>query len=94
MLDQLNDSFSPVFSVNHYAMAVPLVCDERIIGAIVGDSKIEELRDEDVKILSGISNQCSTTIEKAKAFAETVKHATVDALTGLDNRRQLDKRLL
>lgn len=94
LLDQLNDTFKPVFSSNHYAMAVPLVCDEHIIGAIVGDSKIEELRDEDVKILSGISDQCSTTIEKAKTFAETVKHATVDALTGLDNRRQLDKRLL
>ncbi|MGD9579979.1 MAG: diguanylate cyclase [Vampirovibrionia bacterium] len=93
LLNDLISANKSVFSSNSYAMAVPLICDEHINGAIVGDSKIEELRDEDIKILNGLSDQCSTTIEKAKSFAETVKHATVDALTGLDNRRQLDKRL-
>ena len=40
-----------------------------------------------------LSNQSSITIQRANIYAETLKHATLDALTGLNNRRQFDVRL-
>ncbi|MEW5820467.1 MAG: sensor domain-containing diguanylate cyclase [Cyanobacteriota bacterium] len=94
LLDQLNDPSNVVYSENKHAIAIPLTYKSKLIGAIVGDAKIEEIDEIEVFYLKEISKQCSVTLDRAKSYAETVKHATIDALTGLDNRRQLDKRLL
>lgn len=94
LLDSLKKKMDVVFSDNRYAMALPLLYKNQLIGAIVGDAKIEEMDDIEICFLKELSKQCSVTLDRANAYAETVKHATVDALTGMDNRRQLDKRLM
>ena len=40
-----------------------------------------------------LTNQSALTINRANAYAEILKHATLDALTGFYNRRQLDERI-
>jgi diguanylate cyclase (GGDEF)-like protein len=94
LLDKVKKIPRPVMSYNRRAMAFPLLDKGNLYGAIVADAKVVELSESEIRILKELSNQCSVTIGRASAYAETVKHATVDALTGLDNRRQLDKRLM
>ena len=94
LLESLDDKVDYVYSDNKYAVAMPLMHNEELIGAVVGDAKIEEIETIEVKFLRDLVNQCSVTLDRSSKYAETVKYATIDALTGLDNRRQLDKRLL
>lgn len=94
LLDEMFGASAPVESDNGYVIALPLYSQEILIGAVVGDAKIEKINDIEKKFLVELSKQCSATLSRAMTYAETVKHATVDALTALDNRRQLDKRLL
>ena len=47
----------------------------------------------DEEYLSQLSGQIATTINRANVYAEILKHATLDALTGFYNRRQLEERI-
>lgn len=40
-----------------------------------------------------MASQIATTINRANVYAEILKHATLDALTGFYNRRQLEERI-
>ena len=71
----------------------PLKGDEGLMGAIAAFSNIDELSERDVDYLVQLSQQSSTTIQRANVYAEVLKYATLDALTGLNNRRQFEIRL-
>ena len=70
-----------------------LVCENTIIGAIVAYSNIDKLTNTQVDYLVQLSKQAATTLQRAYVYAEILEHATLDALTGLNNRRQFETRL-
>jgi len=71
----------------------PLFCSGKIFGAIVAKSQNEKLNDKDTDYLIEISKQASTTVERASSYMKILEHATLDALTGLNNRHQFGVRL-
>ena len=64
-----------------------------IIGAIAASSTAEKLCTKDVEYLALLTRQASITIERANSYAQILQYATLDALTGLNNRRQFESRL-
>ena len=71
----------------------PLVTEKQILGCIVAHSTIDKLTPDDIEYLNQLTKQSSATIQRANSYAEVLKHATLDALTGLNNRRQFEIRL-
>ena len=71
----------------------PLLCGEKVIGAIAAHSPTETLSSGEISMLGELSRQASITISKAMENAKTLKDATLDALTGLNNRGQFEVRL-
>ena len=67
--------------------------DEHTVGVIAASSNIDKLSKTDIEYLSQLSAQASITTQRANAYAEVLKYATLDALTGLNNRRQYEVRL-
>lgn len=70
----------------------PLV-GKKTLGCIVAHSNTNRLSEEERDYLEQLSKQSSITIQRANAYAEVLQHATLDALTGLNNRRQFEVRL-
>lgn len=64
-----------------------------VIGAIAAGSYIEKLSESDIDYLTLLAKQISVTVQKANSYGEMLKYATLDALTGLNNRRQFEIRL-
>ncbi len=64
-----------------------------ILGCVVAKSSIESLNAEEINYIEQLTKQSSITINRANAYAEILKYATSDALTGLNNRRQFEERL-
>ena len=71
----------------------PLVGENKVFGCIVAKSSIDKLTTEEINYIEQLTKQSSTTINRANAYAEILKYATSDALTGLNNRRQFEERL-
>ena len=72
----------------------PLVNENKILGCIAAKNmELEELDDTDINYLKQLAKQSSATINRANVYAEILKHATLDALTGFYNRRQLEERI-
>ncbi len=71
----------------------PLIVEGRIIGYIVADSNYLAISDTLKNYLEQLSYQTSVTMDKADIYAEILKNATIDSLTGLYNRGQFDNRL-
>lgn len=82
-----------VISFDKQVMAIPIIIDCQIKAIVIADAKVTELKEIEIETLRKLTEQCKITIQKASAYSETVKHATIDALTGLNNRRQCDFRL-
>ena len=74
-------------------LAIPLVTERKIVGALVAKSTGNKINIKDSEYLEQLSNQIAITINRANAYAEILKHATLDALTGFYNRRQLEERI-
>ena len=70
----------------------PLV-GKKTLGCIVAHSNTHKLSDEEIDYLEQLSKQSSITVQRANTYAEVLQHATLDALTGLNNRRQFEVRL-
>ena len=73
--------------------AIPLKSESKISGVLVAKSTNEEITEKDIDYLNQLSVQIGTTINRANVYAEILKHATLDALTGFYNRRQLEERI-
>ena len=71
----------------------PLISENKLLGCIVTKSTDNVLSEKEIEYLEQLSSQAATTINRANVYAEILKHATLDALTGFYNRRQLDERL-
>lgn len=71
----------------------PLIGKKTMLGCIVAHSSTDKLSDKEIDYLDQLSRQSSITIQRANTYAETLQHATLDALTGLNNRRQFEIRL-
>lgn len=71
----------------------PLICEDKILGAIVAHNHFEKLLNTETVMLNEIAKQAGLTIQRATQNAKTLKDATLDALTGLNNRRQFELRL-
>ena len=64
-----------------------------ILGCVVAKSSLDKLNLEEINYIEQLTQQSSITINRANAYAEILKYATSDALTGLNNRRQFEERL-
>lgn len=91
LMDNQNAEY--IISKDRRIGVFPLRGDDGLMGAIAAFSNIDELSDRDVDYLVQLSQQSSTTIQRANVYAEVLKYATLDALTGLNNRRQFELRL-
>jgi len=71
----------------------PLVVKKTLLGCIVAHSNTDKLSEKEIDYLDQLSKQSSITIQRANTYVEVLQHATLDALTGLNNRRQFETRL-
>lgn len=67
--------------------------EEQTVGIIAASSNIDKLSKTDIDYLSQLSVQASITTQRANSYAQVLRYATIDALTGLNNRRQFEIRL-
>ena len=93
LLEKINLKTEYIISDNQKIGVFPLINENSILGAIVAYSNIDKLVQKEVEYLLQLSKQSSVTIQRANVYAEVLKHATMDALTGLNNRRQFEMRL-
>lgn len=70
-------------------LGVPLILKNKVIGGLFAANKQGEktFTQEDEDILLMLALQSAAAIENARLYANTVKLATTDSLTGLTNRR-------
>ena len=92
-MKKLNINIEYAISENLRIGAFPISNGEEILGAIVAYSNIDKLMQKDIDYLLQLTRQSGMTIQRANVYAEVLKHATMDALTGLNNRRQFELRL-
>ena len=71
----------------------PLIHEEKTIGAIVACNHFEPLKQSEIEYLEQLTCQASLTIDRAETYSKMLKYATLDALTGLNNRHQFAHRL-
>ena len=93
ILDIVSRIETPVFTPDKKTLALPLKSEGREVGVLVAKSTNKEITPKDTDYLIQLSVQIATTIHRANVYAEILKHATLDALTGFYNRRQLEDRL-
>lgn len=92
-LPNLSPNASIVLSSDKKTGYFPLINENTIIGAIVTKSTDDILTAVEQNYLEQLAAQTSTTINRANVYAEILKHATLDALTGFYNRRQMEERI-
>lgn len=93
ILDIIKNFNDKVITPDRMTIAMPLKSEGKDVGVMVAKSTDEAISEKDEDYLSQLSNQCATTINRANVYAEILKHATLDALTGFYNRRQLEERI-
>ncbi len=71
----------------------PLTSASSLLGCIVAHSNTDKLSEKEIDYLDQLSKQSSITIQRANSYIEVLQHATLDALTGLNNRRMFETRL-
>lgn len=92
ILDKVGDGSKVLFENEGKVAVFPLV-GKKLFGCIVAHSNTNKLSEKEIDYLEQLSKQSSITIQRANAYAEVLQHATLDALTGLNNRRQFESRL-
>ena len=71
----------------------PMISENKLLGCIVTKSTDNILSEKEIEYLEQLSSQSATTLNRANVYAEILKHATLDALTGFYNRGQLEERI-
>lgn len=84
---------STILSEDKKLLALPLKSENKEVGVLVAKSTDEKITEKDIEYLTQLSTQIATTINRANVYAEILKHATLDALTGFYNRNQLEERI-
>ena len=93
LIEQLSNEDEYITTEDKKTGAFPLISEGEIIGCIVAHSTIDKLTDEEIHYIVELTKQSSITIERANTYSEILQNATMDALTGLNNRRQFEIRL-
>ena len=93
LMGELSIENKVVLSENRKTGVFGLVGENDLVGCIVAHSTMDRLSDNEIEYLSELSAQSSVTLDKANVYSEMLKNATMDALTGLNNRRQFEARL-
>lgn len=83
----------PMISKSGKISFIPLVSENKNIGYIVTKSTGKPINSSEIYYLQQLAATIATTVTRANVYAEILKYATLDALTGLYNRHQLDERL-
>lgn len=89
----LNNKSEYVLTPDKRIGIFPLISENKLLGCIVTKSTDNILSEKEIEYLEQLTNQAATTINRANVYAEILKHATLDALTGFYNRRQLEERI-
>lgn len=71
----------------------PLITENHLLGCIAVKTMNTPLNEYDIDYLEQLAKQSATTINRANVYSEILRHATLDALTGFYNRRQLEERI-
>lgn len=93
LLSKMTNSKSHIVSKDGKTGLFAIRNEERTVGVIAASSNIDKLSKADIDYLCQLSAQASITTQRANAYAQVLKYATLDALTGLNNRRQFEIRL-
>lgn len=89
----LNNKSEYILTPDKKIGVFPLISEGKLLGSIVTKSTDNVLSEKEINYLEQLTNQAATTISRANVYAEILKHATLDALTGFNNRRQLEERI-
>lgn len=92
-LSKINAKSKYMLSDNDRLGIFPLVGEKSLLGCVVAYSNVDKLSRNEIEYLEQLTKQSSITIHRANVYAEVLQHATLDALTGLNNRRQFEVRL-
>lgn len=93
LLSQISPKSGYILTDDRKIGLFPLVNENTLLGCIAAKSMEEVLDKEIISYLEQLASQASTTINRANVYGEILKHATLDALTGFYNRRQLEERI-
>ncbi len=93
ILSLVKDIEEKEFSPDKKIFALPLISESKNVGVLVAKSTEDEISSKDTDYLEQLAGQIAITINRANVYAEILKHATLDALTGFYNRRQLEERI-
>lgn len=93
LLPKLSEKKSHVISKDGKTGLFAIRNEQSITGVIAASSNIDKLSKTDIDYLVQLSAQASVTTQRANAYSQVLKYATLDALTGLNNRRQFEVRL-
>lgn len=93
LIADLNNDSGIKISDDRKTGVFPLISENEILGCIVAHSTIDKLTENEITYITELTNQSATTIERANVYSEILQNATMDALTGLNNRRQFEIRL-
>src|ERR1051326_2458881 len=75
-------------------MALPLLSFGQSLGVLVLDNGASPFRPEDVQALESVADICAVAIQSAYSFERARQMSDIDGLTGVYNRRHLEKRLV
>ena len=93
ILDMLQNKIEVQSSQDGRIYTVPLVYENNYVGIFAAKSTDGIISDKDKNYLNQLAGQIAVTIHKANSYIEILKYATIDALTGFYNRRQLENRI-
>ena len=93
MLENSKEEDKVKISKDHRIGVFPIQGEGKVLGAMVAYSTIGKLYANEIEYLIELTKQSGITIQRANVYSEVLKHATMDALTGLNNRRQFEVRL-
>ncbi len=92
-LEEINSKSKTMIKQNGKMGIFPLIIDSKPYGAIVAYNHFDKITTKEIEYLDEIKSQAQVTLERAKSYVEVLEYATLDALTGYNNRHQFEKRL-
>ncbi len=92
-LEEITPKSSTIIKQEGKMGIFPLIVDSKAYGAIVAYNHFDKITEKEMEYLEEIKQQAQITLSRAKSYIEVLEYATLDALTGYNNRHQFEKRL-
>lgn len=93
ILSKIRPESKYILTENEKVGIFPIVGEKSLLGCVVAHSNTSKLNEKEIEYIEQLAKQSSITLHRANVYAEVLQHATLDALTGLNNRRQFEVRL-